>query len=323
GSVSGGNSSSDLGGLCGVNLHGLIKNCYAAGSVSGDYDLGGLCGMNDNGSIENCHATGSVSGGNSSSDLGGLCGSNYSGGTITSCFWDKEASGISTSEGGTGLTTAEMQTLGTFTDAGWDFAGEAANGSNEVWFMPAGSYPLLNGVTDLKDGIEIAQLAVADRRRVGRSEFEYDITLKLVNGGGDISSGQISLAATPANIEIATGGSLGLGALAGGQAGFSTGELTLRIDRSVRTDESRLTWQAELSRGPGPASMEVVTCSFEPELFGEAGLGWPELMELAESWLGEGIADVNFDGEVNYIDLAIIGDGLDMEDFENFADEIF
>ncbi|OXU14181.1 hypothetical protein SMSP1_01947 [Sedimentisphaera salicampi] len=279
--------------------------------------------MNDNGSIENCHATGSVSGGNSSSDLGGLCGSNYSGGTITSCFWDKEASGISTSEGGTGLTTAEMQTLGTFTDAGWDFAGEAANGSNEVWFMPAGSYPLLNGVTDLKDGIEIAQLAVADRRRVGRSEFEYDITLKLVNGGGDISSGQISLAATPANIEIATGGSLGLGALAGGQAGFSTGELTLRIDRSVRTDESRLTWQAELSRGPGPASMEVVTCSFEPELFGEAGLGWPELMELAESWLGEGIADVNFDGEVNYIDLAIIGDGLDMEDFENFADEIF
>ncbi|ARN57167.1 GLUG motif-containing protein [Sedimentisphaera salicampi] len=139
GSVSG---DDYLGGLCGRNSSGTITNCYATGSVSGGYTsgyLGGLCGENEGGTIGNCYATGSVSG---DGYLGGLCGRNYEG-TISNCFWDKEASGISTSDGGTGLTTAQMQTQSTFTGSGWDFAGEEANGSDEVWFMTAGEYPEL------------------------------------------------------------------------------------------------------------------------------------------------------------------------------------
>jgi hypothetical protein len=54
-------------------------------------------------------------------------------GTVTNSFWDKEASGKTTSAGGTGLLTADMQTESTFTDAGWDFVGETVNGPNDVW----------------------------------------------------------------------------------------------------------------------------------------------------------------------------------------------
>jgi len=53
--------------------------------------------------------------------LGGLCGENCSD-NITSSFWDVNSSRIDVSDGGTGLTTQEMQIESTFTDAGWDFS---------------------------------------------------------------------------------------------------------------------------------------------------------------------------------------------------------
>ncbi|MHC4431461.1 MAG: WD40 repeat domain-containing protein, partial [Planctomycetota bacterium] len=130
GSVSG---NEHLGGLCGENW-GTILNCYATGSVTGwTWGLGGLCGQNW-GTIFVCYATGSVTG--RTSDLGGLCEENW--GDVTASFWDIETSGQATSDGGTGKTTAEMQTAGTFLDAGWDFI-------TPVWTIDEGmDYPRLS-----------------------------------------------------------------------------------------------------------------------------------------------------------------------------------
>lgn len=66
--------------------------------------------------------------------IGGLVGYG-DGGSITSCFWDIQTSGIMASSGGTGKTTAEMKTLSTFTSAGWDFTNETVNGANDFWRM--------------------------------------------------------------------------------------------------------------------------------------------------------------------------------------------
>ena len=42
------------------------------------------------------------------------------------------------------LTTTEMQTMSTFTDAGWDFVGETANGTDDIWTIcNGGDYPRL------------------------------------------------------------------------------------------------------------------------------------------------------------------------------------
>lgn len=39
---------------------------------------------------------------------------------------------------------AEMQRAGTFLDAGWDFVGETANGTEDVWWILEGKdYPRL------------------------------------------------------------------------------------------------------------------------------------------------------------------------------------
>ena len=53
-------------------------------------------------------------------------------------FWNMEISGQSRSDGGIGLTTAEMQTTNTFLDAGWDFVGEIANGTEDIWWILEG-----------------------------------------------------------------------------------------------------------------------------------------------------------------------------------------
>jgi len=145
-SYSTGAVSGDLrvGGLVGKNnWFGSITNCYSTVTVSGDDYVGGLVGSND-GSITTSYSTGTVSGYGS---VGGLVGSNdRSRGVtrITSSFWDVETSDQATSAGGTGLTTAEMQTASTFLDAGWDFVHERANGTKDIWWILEGlDYPCL------------------------------------------------------------------------------------------------------------------------------------------------------------------------------------
>ena len=64
--------------------------------------------------------------------------------TVVASFWDTQTSGQATSAGGTGKTTAEMQTAKTFLDAGWDFVGETKNGMADIWWIDEGKdYPRL------------------------------------------------------------------------------------------------------------------------------------------------------------------------------------
>jgi len=141
-----------VGGLVGLNAS-TISNCYASGSVIGNDCAGGLVGQNGYhgwdawggvtvvGTILNCYSTGFVLG---QSSVGGLVGLHLKG-TVSGCFWDMQTSGRTRSAGGTGKTTAEMQRIETYCDAGWDFVGEINNGLHEVWQMPeAGGYPRIS-----------------------------------------------------------------------------------------------------------------------------------------------------------------------------------
>jgi hypothetical protein len=91
----------------------------------------------------NSYSTGSVTG---TEEVGGLVGYNV-GGTVTNSFWDIETSGQSTSAGGTGKTTAEMQDITTFSDAAWDIAAVAAGEANPtyIWNIVDGqTHPFLS-----------------------------------------------------------------------------------------------------------------------------------------------------------------------------------
>ena len=142
GSVSGDNY---IGGLVGSNSSdATITNCYSTCIVSGDSHVGGLVGNNTEGSsrvdgtISNCYSTGFVTG---NTRVGGLVGYSWQS-VVNNSFWDIETSGWTTSAGGMGLSTVEMQTSETFTDAGWDFISETANGTEDIWWIIEGvDYP--------------------------------------------------------------------------------------------------------------------------------------------------------------------------------------
>ncbi|MGA2191738.1 MAG: GLUG motif-containing protein [Steroidobacteraceae bacterium] len=107
GSVSG---TSSVGGLIGYS-YGTVSSSYATGAVSGSLDVGGLAGYNYSGAtVIDSYATGRVKG---TTAAGGLVGANS--GKVSSSFWDTTTSGLSISAGGTGLTTAQMQTTSSFT----------------------------------------------------------------------------------------------------------------------------------------------------------------------------------------------------------------
>ena len=82
-----------VGGVCGYNMNGTIKNCYNTGTVNGNGNgsgyspsVGGVCGYNMNGTIENSYNTGTVTVTGSNADIGGVCGFNSSGGTIEKSY---------------------------------------------------------------------------------------------------------------------------------------------------------------------------------------------------------------------------------------------
>jgi hypothetical protein len=125
----------------GVN-RGNIAASYSTGEVNGDRYVAGLVGLNEYGNVTNSYSAGAVTG---DRWIGGLVGGEADDPNIVlHSFWDLEITGQATSAGGTGKTTAEMQTAITYLDAGWDFVDETANGTEGIWWISDGRhYPRL------------------------------------------------------------------------------------------------------------------------------------------------------------------------------------
>ena len=170
-------------------LVGVISNSLAAGSASaGTSRAGGFAGVNGRTSPkEGVTITNSFSTGNASAlgdTAGGFVGENresvtfsYStgqataptsrggfigvsdGGTVLNSFWNTQSSGVTTSAGGTGKTTAQMTSIGTYNNTAtaglttaWAIVAATAFGepdgtSSEVWGIGSGvncGYPFLH-----------------------------------------------------------------------------------------------------------------------------------------------------------------------------------
>ncbi|MGE5315813.1 MAG: GLUG motif-containing protein [Acidobacteriota bacterium] len=202
-----------VGGLVGENSMSGIVNSYSFCAVQGSSWVGGLAGSTGSSAITNCYSAGPVSG---SSNAGGLTGS---GGTITNSFWDVEASGMHTSGGGTGKTTNEMKRQETF--AGWDFWGESANGTSDLWGMLGaanGGYPSF--VSQLPVPVSSGAASVVFLKPGGNQDVAITAT-----GAWSVESNQPWLVVSPSS---GTGnGTLTLTASANADASARTAALSL------------------------------------------------------------------------------------------------
>lgn len=148
GSVAG--TGSEAGGLCGYNDGGTVTNCYNTGKVTGNNSVGGVCGWNDMGSITNCYNTGKVTGRN---DAGGVCG--YNDGPVTNCYY---LAGTANSGIGEDYNSGEATAKTADEFQSGEVAWLLQNGQAEqIWgqnisFAPKDSYPVLGGLKVVQNG---------------------------------------------------------------------------------------------------------------------------------------------------------------------------
>ena len=253
GSMGGAAQSTRVGGLAGFNQgHGRIATSYSTSKVSGESETGGLVGQNK-GAVIGCYATGTVAGvaGGSGTGAGGLVGfhplgsitASYSTGavsgpsaagglvgakvaeaTVTSSYWDTESSGQSTSSGGVGKSTSELQGPLDYTGiyANWniDVDNAPSTGVDEPWDFDTGtSYPRLhndrdpaapNGLTAVPKGaaslltwngpVDTSITAYQVRRKEGTGEFGAWSDIPLSGPGGKHATSYGVTGLTPATI---------------------------------------------------------------------------------------------------------------------------
>lgn len=134
-----------VGGLVGRNSH-TIENSYSLSTVSGEYAVGGLVGESTSNDdehryIENTYSAGAVKATSDAEWVGGLIGRASEGHSLSSSYWDVDASGVNTdgTSNAEALTTAQMSDPTNFVD--WDFS--------TIWTMADDGYPeLVNNSRD-------------------------------------------------------------------------------------------------------------------------------------------------------------------------------
>ena len=142
------NGTDFVGGICGNNYGGDIRNCYNTGVVSatGNY-IGGICGILNKGTIEKCYNIGLLS----SSEafyIGNICGFVGNNGTISECYFDTDkcdinAVGLSSGKvSNTESKTAEEFASGEITSV----LNDNVTDGTQSWYQTLGTddYPVLD-----------------------------------------------------------------------------------------------------------------------------------------------------------------------------------
>lgn len=119
------------GGIAGLLKEATVTNCYSQVEINGDQYVGGFAGSCYSTDLTNSYSTGSVT---AKASSGGFLGmGDATAVAATTCYFDSESAGTTTTKGGNAKGTAEMKTEATF--SGWDFG--------TVWSIADGEYPKL------------------------------------------------------------------------------------------------------------------------------------------------------------------------------------
>ncbi|MBN2021030.1 MAG: hypothetical protein JW749_12500 [Sedimentisphaerales bacterium] len=249
-----------LGGLIGFCGDSSIGNCCATGDVTahkGDV-LGGLTGGCVYTDISNCYATGDVTIRGGGQYIGGLLGANNSS-NVYNCYF---LLGSGPDNGyGEPLTRTQMKQQASF--VGWDFIGETANGTEDIWWINEGiDYPKLSW---LRTVIEAAKCKVAagskiDNDKISISGLAYILADDFENTNvvkANIGSGEMDPCIIEMPIDEKT--------YKNGRYKFSGGIDGAKISFKYDTKTSKFTFSAskiDLTGLTCPMDFEIIVDSF-------------------------------------------------------------
>lgn len=166
----------DAGGLVGYNSESRVSDSYSRATVSASNTTGGLVGTNQDGVIERTFATGNVTGTGQVTATGGLVGLNR-GGSVDSSYWDIQKTTQNESQGGAGLSTAQM--------SGEDAADNLAGFDFEETWMVSEQYPRLRWENEMQEPATFDLTYDVDATTV---EVDEEVTVTAtVKNKGDVS----------------------------------------------------------------------------------------------------------------------------------------
>jgi hypothetical protein len=186
------------GGLVGGNFNGgVINHSYAIGDVSGG-KAGGITGENYDGSrVANTYAAGGVTG--NDRVTGGVIGehfedcpfqeqsrcSDFESSTVVDSYWDVNATGQSTSDGGaTGLSTAEM--------TGENALENMTALSSDIWQSQADGYPTLRTQTADSPAEDSLEVSLSESTIAVGTETTLTVTVTDAETGDPIADATVS-----------------------------------------------------------------------------------------------------------------------------------
>jgi len=206
GIVEGGNQSREVGGLVGhivgkYDRQGLlvrrsyVNDCYARVGVRGGEScrrLGGMAGHCDSTTLTNCYSVGCIVTGVDFTAVGGFMGGRAPDSYSMGCYWDMDASGLTTGvgQGSTfqvyGRTSEELKRKNTYSWGSWNFA--------NTWSICEGtSYPRLKWQIEPTDWVCPDGIGLEDFSFLATRWLQSDCAITADCGGTDIDeSGTVS-----------------------------------------------------------------------------------------------------------------------------------
>ena len=271
------NGGGYIGGLIGscVTDGIVLNNCYSVANLDNVFEYyGGLIGRAGKITLNNCYYAGLF---DESSDVY-LIGAGqpvY----INNCFY--------TSDG------VDLYDQATFT--GWDFMGEAVNGTDDIWVMPMGGMPILY----YEAAALISGLAATEFELMTNADLAFDVPFEISGGVQGACEGYSF--EVPADVDWLTISLIG-----------SEGVLSDPVAISAvfdMTGKAAGVYEADVVFTAG-ADMQSVVIPFVVTLIDTAGL--TELEEVAASWLADcetsdcSDAEMVLDGYIDMDDFAVL-----------------
>jgi hypothetical protein len=297
GDVTGSWPSYRVGGLVGWNYKGTLTSCYATGQVTGDY-VGGLVGRNEEGTLTACYATGQVTG----DYVGGLVGSSYKD-TLTACYATGQVTGLHFVGGLVGKNT-----YGTLTSC---YAVGKVVGKGKYYGSQIG------GLVGQTSGGTLT-FCYATGNVTGN-----DYVGGLVGAsGGTISNsyacGSVSGTSDVGGLVGASGGTISNSYACGAVSG--TSDVGGLVGYDGGASYTSCFWDSDIYPGQGigngsdPNVIGKTTAEMMAEsTFTDAGWDFVEVWDIGENQTYPFLrvypaGDLNHDGIVNFIDVAILAD---------------
>lgn len=273
-----------VGGFAGSNVNGAsITDSYSTGNATGSAVAGGFAGYNQ-ANISKSYSTGSATG---SGYVAGFVGNNIGGG-VSNSFWNMTTSGSSTGiatgtlTGATGKTTAEMQTVSTFTDAGWTITQDATLSDNyptldsSGWKMKPLTQYLNYTLSTISSGYTYTGTAILlntlwNAATIFGSDYSSWTTgtdYKFVYGGNDVSGFTNAGTYSGISVDILKSG------YAASASGNSNGSLTIaKADATVTANSDTKTYNAQAQSVSGFSASGLVNGETESVLSGVSTSG--------------------------------------------------